>query len=444
MIRIVGPLLIVFATSLGSATDAYAQTIGGENRTSPPDRFQTAKSADSTAPASNMDATTDKVANQNGAANKPVDKIARDNARRQYKAGVKYGRANLYRQAMQSFQQAVTSDPQFADAYYGLGQAYFDLGQYEEAVAAFEKAIKLDPKAADGYHVLGEAYAKLKEQKRTGQANSSAVGERAGLKSDPRSPGSDGGLVESRGEMDQTRIYRIGVGDVLDIRIPSSVSEDSTLFTVSGSGYLEHPVLAQPLKVTGLTTEEVAQLLRTEFKRRSIGNDTTPQVGIRDYNSHTILVSGLVKEPGTKILRREAIPLYVVLADAQPLPEAALATVISQGSVRTRTVDLADAEQTSLLVKPGDVIAVQPAVKQFIYVGGEVKSPGELPFRSGLSLTQAILSAGGVNIRGQRVQVMRGPASGLLTSQEYKLKEINKGKIPDPPVEPGDRITVLP
>ena len=39
-------------------------------------------------------------------------------------------------------------------------------------------------------------------------------------------------------------------------------------------------------------------------------------------SSHTILVSGLVKEPGPRIIKREAIPLYVVVADAQTLPEA--------------------------------------------------------------------------------------------------------------------------
>jgi protein involved in polysaccharide export with SLBB domain len=164
---------------------------------------------------------------------------------------------------------------------------------------------------------------------------------------------------------------------------------------------------------------------------------------VRDYNSHTILVSGLVKEPGTKILRREAIPLYVVLADAQPLPEAAQVTVISQHADKTRVVDLAKAEETSMLVLPSDVVSVGPAEKQFFYVGGEVKSPGELPFHKGLTLTQAIFSAGGVTLRGEKVQLSRGSGNGLLTLSEFKLKEINKGKVPDPLIEPGDRILVL-
>src|SRR5262249_53664085 len=158
-------------------------------------------------------------------------------------------------------------------------------------------------------------------------------------------------------------------------------------------------LLGRAIRVQGLTTEEITTLLSTELKRRSIQKDLNPSVAVRDYNSHTILVSGLVKETGTKILRREAIPLYVVLADAQPLHEAEVVTVLSQRSLKSRTIELSDADQTNMLVAPGDVVTVQAAAKQFFYVGGEVKSPGELPYRRGLSLTQAILSAGGVKAK---------------------------------------------
>jgi protein involved in polysaccharide export with SLBB domain len=133
----------------------------------------------------------------------------------------------------------------------------------------------------------------------------------------------------------------------------------------------------------------------------------------------------------------------VVLADAQPLPEAAQVTVISQASAKSRTFELSDPDQASVLVLPGDVVTINPSIKQFFYVGGEVKSPGELQFHRGLTLTQAILSAGGVTPRGEKVQVTRGRGNEVLTMKEYKLKQINKGSVPDPLVEPGDRILVL-
>jgi protein involved in polysaccharide export with SLBB domain len=164
---------------------------------------------------------------------------------------------------------------------------------------------------------------------------------------------------------------------------------------------------------------------------------------VSDYNSHSVIVSGLVKEPGIKILRREAIPLYVVLADAQPLPEAALATVISQRGVKSRTVDIANPQGTASLVYPGDVVNVHAAAKQFVYVGGSVKTPGELLFRTGMTLTQAIIAAGGVTTKADHAQLTRGRGNDRLSAQEFKLKEIDRGKIPDPLLEPGDRIMVL-
>jgi len=433
MVRIRLVLLVSFAISLTSVFSAQAQTKTVPTTvTAEEDQSQISKGSNSvTAPSGFMRDAEDRSSN----------KTARENARRSYKAGVKYGRANLFRQALQSFQEALKQDPNYPEALYGLGRAYLDLGHFNEAVETFEKLLKLDPNSTDAYTGLGEAYAKLKNEKPGLQIqNNSSVAERVALPAKPEVIGTESSPAP---ESDLTGVYKIGIGDVLDIRIEGTPTLDSTLFTVSSTGTLEYPILGQPMKVLGLTTNQISETIGAELKRRAIGRDSEPQVGVRDYNSHTILVSGLVKEPGTKILRREAIPLYVVLADAQPLPEAAQVTVISQHADKTRVVDLAKAEETSMLVLPSDVVSVGPAEKQFFYVGGEVKSPGELPFHKGLTLTQAIFSAGGVTLRGEKVQLSRGSGNGLLTLSEFKLKEINKGKVPDPLIEPGDRILVL-
>src|SRR5678815_4927143 len=64
----------------------------------------------------------------------------------------------------------------------------------------------------------------------------------------------------SADELLLTKIYRIGPGDVLDVRINDSDPTRSTLFTVTPAGFLEHPLLAEPLLVTGLTTVSYTHL----------------------------------------------------------------------------------------------------------------------------------------------------------------------------------------
>jgi protein involved in polysaccharide export with SLBB domain len=244
-------------------------------------------------------------------------------------------------------------------------------------------------------------------------------------------------------DAERSLVYRVGVGDVLDVRLLDAPANKSSLFTVSASGLLEHPFLPQPLKVLGLTTDEISQRVASDLKSRGIHEAPEVLVGVRDYVSHTLLVSGLVKEPGQKVLRREAVPLYVVIAEAQPLPEAGRAVVISQRASQAITIDLSDQERMDLLVCSGDVINIQPSPKQYFYIGGEIKTPGEKSFRSGLTLTQAILAAGGLTPdASQAVRIARAGGDGRLVVTRYKLKDINSGKLQDPLIAPGDRITV--
>jgi len=404
-------------------------------------------------------------------AERTVSPAARAEAKRLYKEGVKYGLAGLFPQAIQVLQQAVKLDPENADAHFALGHAYFDMKQYRNAIESLKVAVDLDPKDAEARDRLGLARAMLWEQdnaKLTAQRRQAApqpqplakqvsisvkvppapekVPEKAPETVPDKAPEK---AVESSVEVDAaaakelplTKIYRVGPNDVLDIRINDSASQ-STLFTITPSGLLEHPVLGEPLPAAGLTTEEIGSKLESELKRRALMENPKVSVSVRDYASHTILVSGLVKDSGTKILRREAIPLYVVVADAQPLPEAARVTVLRNESNQTFDVELAESSEMNMLVRPGDVITLHPSVTQFVYIGGEVKLPGEKTYRRGLTLTQAIISAGGVTPKAKEARLGRDDGKGFLVVTPYKLKDIESGKVQDPAVKPGDRITI--
>ncbi len=386
----------------------------------------------------------------------PASPEAKAEAKRLYKEGVKYGLTGLYSQAITILQRAVKLDPQFADAHFALGHAYFDLKQWRNAVESFKAAVELNPKDQEARDRLGlarsmlweEDSAKLAAQRRqnapqpVAESVSLKVSAPPTTKTTAAAPPAPEVNAAAANELILTRIYRIGPSDVLDIRINDNAASQSTLFTVTPAGFVEHPMLAEPMQASGLTVDEISSKFESELKRRALVENPKVSIGVRDYASHTILVSGLVKDSGTKILRREAIPLYVVVADAQPLPEAARVTVLRNESNATFEIDLAQTKDMSLLVRPGDVITLLPNVTQFVYVGGEVKAPGEKTFRRGLTLTQAIIAAGGMTPKAKEARLGRDNGEGFLVVTRYKLKDIESGKVADPVVKPGDRITI--
>lgn len=243
-------------------------------------------------------------------------------------------------------------------------------------------------------------------------------------------------------EQPLTKIYRVGPNDVLDVRLNDS-DQESTLYTVTAAGLLEHPLLNEPMSVTGLTVEEIGTRIEEDLRKRAIVENPKAVVGVRDYASHAVLVSGLVKEAGTKFLRREAIPLYVVVADAQPLPEASKVSVVRNESNQVFEIELNQAVDMNFLVRAGDVINLSPDTTQFVYIGGEVKLPGEKTFRRGLTLMQAILAAGGVGPKAKIAEIARDDGNGFLVATRYRLEEIASGKAMDPILKPGDRISIL-
>lgn len=421
----------------------------------------------------------------NHAFNRTVSSQDKAEAKRLYKEGVKYGESGLFAQAVEVLKRSTNLDPRNADAHFALGHAYYDLKQWRNAIESFKVAVAINPNDDEARDRLGLARAMLWEEdsrriaaeRRTAppkpeaqhvamNSKTTAQPEKVAEKSTDKptdkvvapppteepyntaaapapAPVVPAPTAAAPTEIPLTKIYRVGPADVLDVRINDNGATQSTLFTITPAGFLEHPMLGEPLAAGGLTVDEISARLESELKRRALVPDPKVFVGVRDYASHTILVSGLVKESGPKILRREAIPLYVVVADAQPLPEAEHVTVVRNETNETFEANLTQANEMNVLVRPGDVVTLLAPVSQFVYLGGEVKLPGEIRYRRGLTLTQAINAAGGVTSNGKEARVGRDDdGQGFLVVTRFKLKEIESGKIPDPVVKPGDRITI--
>ena len=240
---------------------------------------------------------------------------------------------------------------------------------------------------------------------------------------------------------DLTEIYRVGIGDVLDIRLLNSANNKSTLFTVVGSGVIDLPIAGGTISVAGLTTEEIQTRIAAELKRRAVEEKAQVSVGVRQYLSHSVTVTGLVVNPGTRFLRREMVPLYVVLAESQLRNDGGRVMIMRAG-VAGQAHDLSDPATLNLNVQSGDVITVTSRPQEFYYIGGRINYPGQKSFQPGITLLQAILASGGTSRQENRVEISREGADRRLVTIRYNLKQIKSGAVEDPKLKPGDRIEV--
>ncbi len=244
-----------------------------------------------------------------------------------------------------------------------------------------------------------------------------------------------------------TEIYKVGVGDVLFISLQNAPSRESNYFTVLNNGTIDYPLAGEMVSVAGLTADEIEDLLKGKIKLYE-----NPQISVklREYASHSITVLGLVEKPGVKYIQREAVPLYVVRAEAVVLAKAN-GVSIKRASSQTEKFDLKDSKYEEVLVFPGDIVEFTTGGKssanadapQFYYIGGGINSGGQKDFYQGITLTQAILASGGLRKSDtKKVVIRRKNEEGLLIPTEYNLKDIKNGKAPDPILQAGDTIEI--
>lgn len=242
-------------------------------------------------------------------------------------------------------------------------------------------------------------------------------------------------------------IYKVGAGDVLFISLQNAPAKESTYFTVLKDGSIDYPLAGAMMPVQGLTTDEIEKSLQEKIK---LYENPQVSVNVREHNSHSYTVLGMVEKPGEKFLQREAVPLFVVRAEAIVQPKVNR-VIIKRKNSQTETIELKDNKYEDVLIFPGDIVEFNtvenkvPEIQrpQFYYIGGAIKTGGQKDFYQGLTLTQAILACGGLKKSSvQDVVIRRKNADGLLVPANYNLKEIKEGKVADPVLEAGDTVEI--
>ena len=88
----------------------------------------------------------------------PAHKLADTIKQAHYNRGTTYLNDERYSEALTTFQNAITLDPDFTTAHYQLGFTYLKMETYPRAVDALQKTIALDPTYVAAHHSLALAY----------------------------------------------------------------------------------------------------------------------------------------------------------------------------------------------------------------------------------------------------------------------------------------------
>ncbi len=96
--------------------------------------------------------------------------------------------------------------------------------------------------------------------------------------------------------------YRIGPGDVVELRVLGEEQLSSTAIRVSGDGYIQVPFVDEDLRAQCLTERELGDLVATKLKKYLKYPEV--HVAVKEFNSIPAAIIGAVNTPGRFQLQR--------------------------------------------------------------------------------------------------------------------------------------------
>lgn len=253
--------------------------------------------------------------------------------------------------------------------------------------------------------------------------------------------------------------YRIGPGDVLDIRILNRPNLSRDAVRVEGNGMIRMPLVDTEIQAACKTEGELAK----EIAARYLKFYRKPQVDvfIKEYRSVTVSIIGFVNEQGRFQLQRRIRLLELLTYARGPSAKAGQTInivhsppVIACQQNDSEAEDLAFSSyklSDTLAGKPhanpylqaGDIVTLPEADQ--VYVVGNVLTPRSIPLSEPITLTQAIAMAGGVakDSKKDKIRIVR-QEPGTQTRKEIMvdLTAIEKKRAQDIALLPNDIVNV--
>jgi polysaccharide export outer membrane protein len=255
--------------------------------------------------------------------------------------------------------------------------------------------------------------------------------------------------------------YRIGPGDVLDIRILNRPNLSREAVRVEGNGMIRMPLIDNEIQAACKTEGELA----AEIRARYIKFYRNPQVDvfIKEYHSKQVAIIGAVNEQSRFELQRRIRLLDLLTYAKGPSPKAGqtINIVHSPPSLVCQTEGAETSETAGALssyklsetlqgnpranpfIEAGDIITLPEANE--VYVVGNVFTPVTIALKEPVTLSRAVAMAGGVrqDTKKDKVRIVRQDP-GTSTSKEIlvDLSAIEKKQAEDIALLPNDIVDV--
>ena len=258
----------------------------------------------------------------------------------------------------------------------------------------------------------------------------------------------------------QTQRYRIGYQDTLDVQVFRH-PELSRRVTVNPNGTINLFRLAESIVAVCKTETELASDIAKAYEKDYLRN---PEVSVvaADQKSQSVAVIGAVEKPGNFYITRPVQLLELLAFAGGPNPEKAGSRILvartgSTSNCRTTEANVADTDiklmdfkirdvqegKQTLVMQPGDIVSVLDSDQVYVY--GNVNKQKAVKMKEPITLTQAIVEAEGFKSASDldSVRVLRQkPGSADREELVYNLKEISRGKLPDPFLQPNDIVAI--
>ena len=252
--------------------------------------------------------------------------------------------------------------------------------------------------------------------------------------------------------------YRIGPGDVVDVRIYNRPQLSRDGVRVEGNGMIRMPLIEGDIKAACLTEGELAKEISTRYARYY--KNLQVDVFIKEYQSQQVAVIGAVNDQSRFKLQRRIRLLELLTFAKGPSTKAGqtINVVHSSASSPCKKVEESDAAvfssyklsdvlqgdpKSNPYLEAGDIVTVPEADQ--VYVVGNVFMPITIPLREPVTLTRAIAMAGGLkqDTQKDKIRVLRQePGTPVRKEITVDLSAIEKKRSEDLALLPNDIIDV--